>query len=156
VINDDDLSSRYKAQLRDAVEDAASREADWDGFHSRLGRAVAPALAALRLGTRGGRFATTQPGAAWWNYAARFGLAAVPLALAAALLLFTYLRSNGGGADDQRTDVPAIAIADGGADSARAAFESVLTGTSAPRAAMASLIPIPATAYLADAGGIAR
>ena len=156
MTNDDDLNVRYRTQLRDALEDEAAREADWEAFHVRLARAVAPRLGELRRRTSGGYRATTAVGAAWWDYAARAALAAVPLGLVAALLLFTFLRSGGGGVDESTVDVPAPVVADGGVDSARAAFESVLTGTAAPRAAMASLIPMPAAAYLADAGGIAR
>jgi hypothetical protein len=80
----------------------------------------------------------------------------VPLGLAAAVLLFTYLRSSGMGAGDAQTVVPAPVIADAGADPARAAFESVLTGAAAPGAVMATLIPLPSAGYLADAGGISK
>lgn len=156
MTNDDDLNDLYRTQLHDAVEETAARETDWETFHARLGRAVAPRLGELRRRPSGGYRATAAAGAAWWNYAPRAALAAVPLGVAAALLLVTYLRLGGGGADESMPDVPAAATADGGADSARAAFESVLTGTAAPRAVIATLIPIPAAAYLADAGGIAR
>ena len=39
------------------------------------------------------------------------------------------------------------------ADSARAAFESVLTGAAAPQSVMATLIPVPAAAFLAESAG---
>jgi hypothetical protein len=153
MTSDDDQNSRYRTRLREAVQDAASRAADWDAFHARLDRAVAPNLAALRRRATGGAAAA---GGAWFDYAARTALAAVPLGLAAALLLFTYLRSGGAGADDSRAGVTAPVTADVGADSARAAFESVLTGAAAPGAVMAALIPIPSAGYLADAGGLSK
>ena len=51
---------------------------------------------------------TVAPGAAWWDYASRAALAAVPLGLAAALLLFTYLRSGGGETDDSVAGRPGV------------------------------------------------
>jgi len=155
MTSDDDQNSRYRTRLREAVQDAASRAADWDAFHARLDRAVAPHLAALRRRASGG-YGAAAAGGAWFDYAARAALAAVPLGLAAALLLFTYLRSGGTGADDSRAGIPAPVTADAGADSARAAFESVLTGAAAPGAVMAALIPIPPAGYLADAGGLSK
>lgn len=161
MTDDNDLTERYRTQLREAVEDAAAREADWTTFHARLnGGAVAARLDELRRRASGGYRATAAAGAAgfaWWDYAARAALAAVPLGLAAALLLLTYLRSGGESAYDPRADLPALAIAADNADSARAAFESVLMGVAAPRSVMATLIPVPAAAFLAEsAGGSAR
>jgi hypothetical protein len=158
MTNDDDVTEGYRTQLRDAVEDSAAHAVDWTTFHTKLnGGAVAARLDELRRRTPGGYRATAVAGAAWWDYAARTALAAVPLGLAAALLLFTYLRSGNGSATDARPAVSPAAIASANADSARAAFESVLTGVAAPRAVMATLIPVPAAAFLAvSAGGSAK
>ena len=146
--DDDEVTEGFRSQLRDAVDDSAARATDWTVFHARLADAVAARLDELRRRASGGYRATAAAGAAWWEYAARAALAAVPLGLAAALLLFTYLRSGNGGAGD--APAASTAIAAGGADSARAAFESVLTGAAAPRAVMATLIPVPEAAFLAD------
>jgi hypothetical protein len=150
----------YQSQLRDAVERSASRMVDWTAFHSALADAVAPQLsqlAALRRRASGGYRATAAAGAAWWDYAARAALAAVPLGLAAALLLFTYLRSDAGAESDSVPAASSVAVVAGSSGSARDAFESVLTGAAAPRAAMRALIPVPAAGFLADsAGGGAR
>ncbi len=154
--NDDDVtaeSPEFQSQLREAVEQSVERDADWTVFHSTLAAAVAPHLVELRRRASGGYRATAAAGAAWWDYAARASLAAVPLGLAAALLLFTYLRSDSSAEYDARPAVSSAAIAMGGADSARDAFESVLTGAAAPRAVMHALIPVPAAAFLADSSG---
>ena len=157
MTDEDDVTEGYRTQLRDAVDDLAAREADWTTFHTRLAEAVAPRLDELRLRTSGGYRATAAVGAAWWDYAARAALAAVPIGLAAALLLLTYLRSGNGRAHDALPAVSPSAVASGSADSARAAFESVLTGAAAPQSVMATLIPVPAAAFLAvSAGGSAK
>jgi hypothetical protein len=153
MTDEDDVTDGYRTQLRDAVEDSATRQTEWTTFHTRLAEAVAPRLDELRRRTSGGYRATAAVGAAWWDYAARAALAAVPLGLAAALLLLTYLRSGSGSANDAHPAVSAPAVASGSADSARAAFESVLTGAAAPQAVMATLIPVPAAAFLAESAG---
>ena len=153
MTDEDDVTEGYRTQLRDAVDDLAAREADWTTFHTRLAEAVAPRLDELRRRTSGGYRATAAVGAAWWDYAARAALAAVPLGLAAALLLLTYLRSGNGHANDALPAVSRPAVASDSADSARAAFESVLTGAAAPRSVMATLIPVPAAAFLAESAG---
>lgn len=152
---DDDVTEELRSQLRDAVEESAARDTNWTAFHSRLSAAVAPAMSELRRrfssASNGYRVATAA-GAAWWDYAAGAALAAVPIGFAAALLLVSYLRS-----DSAATDAPPVvarlAIASANAPSARAAFESVLTGVEAPRAAMAMLIPVPTAAFLAESAG---
>ena len=155
MIEDDDVTAEFRSRLRDAVERTAEGEADWVAFHARLGESVAARLGELRRRTSGGYRATAAAGAAWWDYTARFALAAVPIGLAAAVLLVAYLRSGDGSAGDARTAVGAFAP--GSSDSARAAFESVLTGVAAPRAVIGALIPVPAAAFLAEsAGGSAR
>jgi len=152
MTDNDDVTAEFRTQLRDAVEDAASRETDWTIFHARLNEGpVASRLRELRRRASGGYRATAAAGAAWWDYAARAALAAVPLGLAAALLLLTYLRS--GSVNDARAAVVASASAPGNTDSARAAFESVLTGEAPPRAAMDALIPVPVNAIPADSAG---
>ena len=154
--NDDDVipdNPEYQSQLHDAVEQSSARDADWTAFHIALADAVAPHLMELRRRASGGYRATAAAGAAWWDYAARASLAAVPLGLAAALLLFTYLRSDSRAENEARPAASSVAIAMGGADSARDAFESVLTGAAAPRAVMGALIPVPAAAFLADSSG---
>jgi hypothetical protein len=157
MIHDDEVNEEFRTQLRDAVEELATRETDWTAFHARLGEAVGSRLRELRARASGGYRATTTAGAAWWEYTARAALAAVPLGLAAAVLLLTYLRSGSANANDALPAGSAAAVAVGGADSARAAFESVLTGDAAPRAVMTTLIPVPAAAFLAEsAGGSAR
>jgi hypothetical protein len=152
-MKDENVSEEFRSQLRRAVEESAAREADWAAFYNRLSAAVAGQLSALRRRTSGGYRATAAVGAAWWDYAASTALAAVPIGLAAALLLFAFLRSP----DSRPTDAPPIAsaarVAAANRDSARAAFESVLTGGEAPRAAMATLIPVPAAAFLAESAG---
>jgi hypothetical protein len=153
MTDEDDVTDGYRTHLRDAVEDSAMRETDWTTFHARLAEAVAPRLDELRRRRSGGYRATAAVGAAWWDYAARAALAAVPLGLAAALLLFTYLRSGSGSANDARPAVSAPGVAAGSADSARSAFESVLTGAAAPQSVMATLIPVPAAAFLAESAG---
>ncbi len=153
----DDVTEGYRTQLRDAVEASAAGATDWTAFHARLAGAVAAQLDELRRRASGGYRATAAAGAAWWDYAARAALAAVPLGLAAALLLFTYLRSSDGASNDTPAGGVAVAVAAGNADSARAAFESAFTGGAAPRAVMAALIPVPPAAFLAEsAGGSAR
>ena len=152
MTDNDNVTAEFRSQLRDAVEDVASRETDWTIFHARLNEGpVASRLRELRRRASGGYRATAAAGAAWWDYAARGALAAVPLGLAAALLLVTYLRSST--ASDTHPAVVASATALRGSDSARAAFESVVTGDVAPRAAMDALIPVPATAIPADSAG---
>lgn len=152
-MSDERETEEFQSMLREAVEESAAREANWPAFHSRLGAAIAGRLAELRRRTSGGYRATAAAGAAWWDYAAGAALAAVPLGLAAALLLVTYLRSDTAAANDAPPVVARVAIAAAGADSARAAFESVLTGVESPRAAMATLIPVPAAAFLAESAG---
>jgi hypothetical protein len=158
MIDHDELTEGYRNRLRDAVEEAAARETDWPALYPRLAHSVSSRLHELRRRAPGGRRATAVVGAAWWDFAARAALAALPLGLAAALLLLTFLlRSGGESASDARPAVPSSTIAGGSADSARAAFESVLTGAEAPQAAMATLIPVPPAAFLAEApGGRAR
>lgn len=148
-MNDEDVTEEFRSQLRDAVEASAAREADWPAFHVRLSAAVAEQLTLLRRRASGGYRA----GAAWWDYAASAALAAVPVGLAAALLLFVFLRSTGARATDAPSIASAARVAASNGDSARAAFESVLTGGEAPRAAMATLIPVPAAAFLAESAG---
>ena len=144
------LPEEYVKRLRDAVEAVAAGEADWTAFHSRLNAAVAARLADLRRRVPGGYRAATAIGATWWDYAARAGLAALPLGLVAALLLFTYLRSSEGNATDAQPLAVAGPAAAGNTDAARAAFESVFTGVAAPQAVIGALIPVPAAAFLAD------
>jgi hypothetical protein len=154
MIDDDDVTEEFRSRLRGAVERMAEDETDWTAFHARLGESVAARLGELRRRASGGHRAAVAAGAAWWEYTARFALAAVPLGLAAAVLLIAYLRSGGVGAADARPGI--AASAPGSSDTARAAFESVLTGMAAPRAVMGALIPMPAAAFLADSGGGAR
>lgn len=156
--HDDEVTGEFREALRDAVEDLVSRDVNWNAFHTRLnGGPVALVLASLRRRASDGYRATAAAGAAWWDYAARSAFTAVPLGLAAALLLFAYLRSSVANADDSMPTVATVALATGGADSARAAFESVLTGDAAPGAVMATLIPAPVEALPPDtAGGTAR
>ena len=155
--HDDEVSEQFRDALRAAVEDSASRDVDWPAFHARLNDAVASVLSDLRRRASGGYRATAAAGAAWWDYAARAALAAVPLGLAAGLLLFVFLRSDAGAGTDAVTTVATVATTARNGDSARAAFESVLTGDAAPRAVMATLIPVPADAIPADsAGGTVR
>jgi hypothetical protein len=154
MTNDDDVTEEFRAQLCDAVEDAASRETDWTNFHANLNAGpVASRLRELRRRASGGYRATAAAGAAWWDYAARAVLAAVPLGLAAAVILLAYLRSGSTSASDARPAAVASAGARGNTESARAAFESVLTGDAAPRAVMAALMPVPADAIPADSAG---
>ena len=153
MTNDDDVTAEFRMQLRDAVEDAASRGTDWTIFYARLnGGPVASRLRELRRRASGGYRATTAAGAAWWDYAAKAALATVPLGLAAALLLLTYLRFGNANANEAPA-VVASATPSRSTDSARAAFESVLTGDAAPRAAMDALIPVPVNAIPADSAG---
>jgi hypothetical protein len=152
-MKDEEVTEEFRARVLDAVEDSAARERNWTVFHNRLNAAVSGRLAELRRRTSGGYRATAAAGAAWWDYAAGAALAAVPLGLAAALLLVTYLRSDAAAANDAPPVVARVAIAAAGADSARAAFESVLTGVESPRAAMATLIPVPAAAFIAESAG---
>jgi hypothetical protein len=149
----DEVTEEFREALRSAVEDSASREVDWPAFHATLNGSVAAALAELRRRVSGGYRATAAAGAAWWDYAARAALAAVPLGLAAALLLFVYLRSGSGSAGGSMRAVATVASAPRGADSARAAFESVLTGDASPASLKAALIPAPAEAFPADSSG---
>ena len=155
MTDDTEPTAEFRMQLRNAVEHATAAEVDWPAFHMRLDRAVAGALGELRRRASGGYRATAAAGAAWWDYTAGMALAAVPLGLVAAFLLFALLR-----ADNSATRAVApvtAAIARHGSDSARAAFESVLTGRAAPQAVMATLIPVPAAAFLAESsGGSAR
>jgi hypothetical protein len=144
--HDEHVSDEYVKQLRAAVEAMAAGETDWTAFHRRLNAAVAARLAGLRRRVPAGYRA----GAAWWDYAARAGLAALPLGLVAALLLFTYLRSSEGNANDAEPLALSVPAAAGNADAARAAFESVLTGVAAPQAVIGALIPVPKAAFLAD------
>lgn len=149
-MRDEEVTEEFRSRLRETIEQSAAREADWAAFHIRLAAAVADQLSALRRRTSGGYRATAAVGAAWWNYAASAALAAVPVGLAAGLLLFVLLRST----ETRGTDAPSIRsaarIAAANGDSARAAFESVLTGREAPRKAMTTLIPVPAAAFLAE------
>ena len=156
--HDDEVSEQFRDTLRAAIEDSASRDVDWPAFHARLnGGAVAALLSDLRRRASGGYRATAAAGAAWWDYAARAALAAVPLGLAAGLLLFVFLRSDPGAGPDAVSTAATVATMARNGDSARAAFESVLTGDAAPRAVMAMLIPVPADAIPADsAGGTVR
>ena len=158
MTDDEDVTAEFRAELRDAIEASASHEVNWAAFHATLnGGPVAPHLGELRRRASGGYRATAAAGAAWWDYAARSALAGVPIGLAAALLLFVYLRSGANSSPDDSQAVAAVAGAPRSADSARAAFESVLTGDAAPRAVLAALIPVPADAFPADsAGGSAR
>ena len=149
----DEVTGEFREALRAAVEDAASREVNWPTFHARLNDGVAAALAELRRRASGGYRATAAAGAAWWDYAARAALAAVPLGLAAALLLFAYQRSGSRSAGDSMPVIATVASAPRSGDSARAAFESVLTGDAAPAAVKAALIPAPAEAFPADSSG---
>jgi hypothetical protein len=150
MIQDDDVTEEYRARLRGAVEARAERETDWTALHARLGDSVAGRLGELRRRASGGRRAAVAAGAAWWDYTARFALAAIPLGLAAALLLVAYLRSGGAGAVDARPGI--VNTATGSTNTARAAFESILTGVAAPRDVIGALIPVPAAAFLADSG----
>ena len=152
-MTEDDVTEEVRSGLRNAVEDAASLETDWAAFHLRLTHAASARLSELRQRASGGYRATAAAGAAWWDYAAGAALAAVPLGLAAALLLLTYLRSDAPIANDAPPVISRLAIASASSDSARAAFESVLTGLEAPRAAMATLIPVPSAAFLAESAG---
>jgi hypothetical protein len=149
----DEVTGEFREALRTAVEDSASREVNWPAFHARLNDGVAAALTELRRRASGSYRATAAAGAAWWDYAARGALTAVPLGLAAALLLFAYLRSASRSAGDSMPVIATVASAPRGADSARAAFESVLTGDAAPGAVKAALIPAPAEAFPADSSG---
>jgi len=149
--DDEQMTPEFRAELRNAVEQSADRGVHWTAFHARLNAAVSARLDELRRLTSGGYRATAAAGAAWWDYAAGAALAAVPLGLAAALLLVGYLRSGNGGATDART--VAATSAAGGSDSARAAFVSVVTGSAAPRAVRAKLIPVPSAAFLVDSTG---
>lgn len=154
MTNDDDVTEEFRTHLRNAVEDAASREVDWPAFHARLnGGAAESALRELRRRASGGYRVTAAAGAAWWDYAARLAQAAVPLGLAAALLLFVYLRSGATVPPDDVKAVATFAAVPHTADFARAAFESVLTGDAAPRAVVAALIPVPADPFPADSAG---
>ncbi len=146
----EELPEEYVKRLREAVEAVAAGEADWAAFHIRLNAAVAARLADLRRRVPGSYRAATAIGATWWDYAARAGLAALPLGLVAALLLFTYLRSSEGNATDARAFALSGRATAGNTDAARAAFESVLTGVAAPQAVIGALIPVPAAAFLAD------
>ncbi len=155
MTEDENVTEEFRTGLREAIEDSVEHETDWAAFHAKLNRLAASHLAELRRRARAGYSVVTGVEAAWWDYAGRAALAAIPLGLAAALLLLTYLRS-GNGTNDAPPLVARVAMA-GDADSARAAFESVLTGAAAPQAVMATLIPVPAAAFLAEsAGGRAR
>jgi hypothetical protein len=150
MIDDDKLTGEFRSRLREAIEHRAERETNWTAFQARLGESVAARLAELRRRASGGHRAAVAAGAAWWDYTARFALAAVPLGLAAAVLLIAYLRSGDTGTASVRPRV--AASANGSSDTARAAFESILTGIAAPRAVMGALIPVPPAAFLADSG----
>jgi hypothetical protein len=155
-MTEDDVTEGFRSTLRDAIEESAARETNFAAFHSRLAAAAAVPLAELRRRASGGFRATAAAGAAWWDYAAGAALAAVPLGFAAALLLVTYLRSGSPAGSGSPPAISRLAIASASADSARAAFESVLTGVEAPRAAMATLIPVPSAAFLAESAGRSR
>jgi hypothetical protein len=147
---DDRMPHDYPERLRAAIERAAGDETDWNALHARVaGGPVAGRLAELRRRASGGARLVATAGATWWDYAARAAMAAVPLGLAAAVLLFAYLRSAPR-ADDELAWASTAAGASS-ADSARMAFESVLTGDQAPRAVIGSLMPAPASAFLAEA-----
>lgn len=150
MIDDDDVTGEFRSRLREAVERRAERETNWASLHARLGEGVAARLGELRRRASGGHRAAVAAGAAWWDYTARFALAAIPIGLAAALLLVAFLRSGGAGATDARRGIANSAA--GSSDTARAAFESILTGVAAPRAVIGALIPVPPAAFLADSG----
>ena len=155
--DDTEPTVEFRTQLRNAVEHATGAEVDWPAFHMRLDRAVSGALGELRRRASGGVRATAAAGAAWWDYTAGMALAAVPLGLIAAFLLFAFLRADSGATRASTVAPVTAAIARHGSDSARMAFESVVTGGAAPQAVMATLIPVPAAAFLAESsGGSAR
>ena len=82
MTDEDDVTDGYRTQLRGAVEDSATRETEWTTVYTRLAEAVAPRLDELRRRTSGGYRATAAVGAAgfaWWDYAARAAVAAVPI-----------------------------------------------------------------------------
>jgi hypothetical protein len=157
MTDDEKQSSDYVSRLRDAIDAAVAREVDWPAFYVRLNAAVAPRLGELRRRASNGYRATAVAGGAWWDYAARAALAAVPLGLVAAVLLFTYLRSSAGDGSDAPPRISAGVAVAGGADAARNAFDSVLTATTAPQAVISTLIPVPSAAFLAEsASGVRR
>jgi hypothetical protein len=150
---DERMPDEYLDELREAIDAEVADEIDWAAFHRRLNSAIAEHV--TNAGASNG-YRVPADGGAWWDYAARAALAAVPLALAAGLLLAAFLRS---GDVDTAATMPRVALAastDASPDAARAAFESVLTGVEEPREVIRALIPVPTAAFLADSSGGAR
>jgi hypothetical protein len=74
------MDARLGEALRSALPRPPVEQVDWPALRGRIARDAQPALARLRRGAM-------SPRAAWWDYAARWAVPALPAALAAAAAL---------------------------------------------------------------------
>ena len=76
----DEMDAKLREALRGALPQPPVEQVDWPALRGRIARDAEPALARLRRGAM-------SPRAAWWDYAARWAVPALPAALAAAAAL---------------------------------------------------------------------
>ena len=131
----------YRALLREAAGSVPLDAVDWDALYARVDAAAELPLARRRsMAAAGGR---SVAGSAWWEYAARRGWTAIPLAVAASLAFVAYVRAH-------PFEESSVAVASAG--DARDAFEATVTdgGTSGQVATLLVASPEDAESASSD------
>ena len=151
MIDDDEVSAEFRMRLRDAVE--ARPRAKRTGqrcTHGSTG-AVAPHLDAISPRAAAG-YRATRPRRAPRGGTTPRGPRSLAFRLGSPRRSCCSPTCAPAAASPAEVPgaVSSLVAAAGGADSARAAFDSVLTGDAAARAVMATLIPVPEASFLAE------
>jgi hypothetical protein len=131
----------YRAALREAVGSVPLDTVDWDALYARV-----DAAAAVPLARRRSAAAVRVPrrrDVAWWEYAARPGRAAIPLAVAASLALCAYIGFH---PVDTSSVAEASAAAGVSSGDVRDAFEATVTGATSSRQVATLLVASPSDA----------
>jgi hypothetical protein len=137
-IREDD---EYLSLLREASGTVPLGHVNWDALYARVDAAAELPLARRR---RGSAVPVRRVGqGAWWEYAARRGRAAIPLAVAASLAFVAYARAHP--IDESTTTVASAA-------DVRDAFEATVTdgGTSGQVASLLVASPTDADSVASD------
>lgn len=129
---------KYQAMLREASGSVPLDRVNWDALYARVNAAAVLPLSKRREAAAAVVGRVRRVGErAWWEYAARRGRAAIPLAVAASLAFFAYVWSH---------PVEGSIVTVASAGDVRDAFEATVTDGGSSQQVASLLVSSPADA----------
>jgi hypothetical protein len=130
----------YLAMLRDVTAPVPVGRVDWEALYARVDAAAALPLSRRREAASVAAAGVRRVGeGAWWEYAARRGRAAIPLAIAASVAFLAYVRGH----PIEGSSAAVVAASTG---DVRDAFEATVTDGGSSQRVATLLVSSPADA----------